>query len=253
MSAKLCVNWNDFGGNFKTAFEELRRDKDFCDVTLACEDGQQFEAHKVILVTSSPFFHNLFKMHQHTHPMIYLRGIKSASLSAIIDFLYCGETNVFQEDLESFLALAEELKLKSLMGQTDAKEDQFQESYASYEAKEPSQSDNFKRVSSDHQLLNVFDNPEHKLAIAKEALADIQKLDEQVKSMMELSLNMVWHGKEQRRATICKVCGKKGLRGTIREHIEANHIEGVRLPCNSCEKTFGSRASLRKHSFKDHA
>ena len=121
MSEKLCLNWNDFGGNFKTAFEELRRDKDFCDVTLACEDGQQFEAHKVILVASSPFFHNLFKnkMHQHTHPMIYLRGIKSASLSAIIDFLYCGEANVFQEDLESFLALAEELKLKGLMGQTD--------------------------------------------------------------------------------------------------------------------------------------
>ena len=64
MSEKLCLNWNDFGGNFKTAFEELRRDKDFCDVTLACEDGQQFEAHKVILVTSSPFFHNLFNMHQ---------------------------------------------------------------------------------------------------------------------------------------------------------------------------------------------
>ena len=163
MSEKLCLSWNDFGGNFKTAFEELRRDKDFCDVTLACEDGQQFEAHKVILVTSSPFFHNLFKMHRHPHPMIYLRGMKSASLSAIIDFLYCGEASVFQEDLESFLALAEELKLKSLMGQTDAKEDQFQESYASYEAKEPRQSDIFKRVSSDHQLLNVFDNPEHKV------------------------------------------------------------------------------------------
>ena len=104
----------------------------------------------------------------------------------------------------------------------------------------------------DNQNESIF-NSRLKLAIAKEALADIQKLDEQVKSMMELSLNMVWHGKEQRRATICKVCGKKGLRGTIREHIEANHIEGVHLPCNSCEKTFGSRASLRKHSFKDHA
>ena len=253
MSEKLCLNWNDFGGNFKTAFEELRRDKDFCDVTLACEDGQQFEAHKVILVTSSPFFHNLFKMHRHPHPMIYLRGMKSASLSAIIDFLYCGEANVFQEDLEPFLALAEELKLKGLMGQTDTtKEDQFQESYASShsmqpKAKELRKSDNFNQDSTDHQLLNVYNNPEHKLAIAKEVSADIQKLDEQVKSMMELSQNMVWHGKTQRRATACKVCGKEGNWTAIRDHIEAHHIEGVQLPCNSCEKTFRSRTSLRQH------
>ena len=255
MSEKLCLNWDDFGGNFKTAFEELRRDKDFCDVTLACEDGQQFEAHRVILATSSPFFHNLFKnkMHQHTHPMIYLRGIKSASLSAIIDFLYCGEANVFQEDLDSFLALAEELKLKGLMGQTDTtKDDQFQESYASShsmhpKAKELRKPDIFKKGSPDHQLLNVFDNPEHKVAIAREVSTDIQKLDEQVKSMMELSQNMVLHGKTQRRATACKVCGKEGNWTAIRDHIEAHHIEGVRLPCNSCEKTFRSRTSLRQH------
>ena len=43
---------------------------------------------------------------------------------------------MFRDDLESFLALAEELKLKGLMGQTDAKEDQFQESNASSEAKD---------------------------------------------------------------------------------------------------------------------
>ena len=29
---------------------DLREDKEFTDVTLACEDGQQVEAHKVVLV-----------------------------------------------------------------------------------------------------------------------------------------------------------------------------------------------------------
>ena len=38
---------------------------------------------------------------------------------AIIDFLYCGEANIFQENLDSFLAIAEELKLKGLMGNND--------------------------------------------------------------------------------------------------------------------------------------
>ena len=43
----------DFEDN---AFGELREGKDFTDVTLACEDGQQVEAHKVVLTSSSPFF-----------------------------------------------------------------------------------------------------------------------------------------------------------------------------------------------------
>ena len=59
MSEKLCLQWNDFEENVKTAFGNLREDKHFTDVTLACEDGQQLEAHKVILAASSPFFQKL--------------------------------------------------------------------------------------------------------------------------------------------------------------------------------------------------
>ena len=55
MSEKLCLQWNDFKDNVNSAFVNLREDKDFSDVTLACEDGQQVEAHKVILAASSPF------------------------------------------------------------------------------------------------------------------------------------------------------------------------------------------------------
>ena len=55
MSEKLCLQWNDFQENVNTAFGKLKGDNEFSDVTLACQDGQQFEAHKVILVSSSPF------------------------------------------------------------------------------------------------------------------------------------------------------------------------------------------------------
>ena len=34
-------------------FEDLREDKEFTDVTLACEDGLQVGAHKVVLIASS--------------------------------------------------------------------------------------------------------------------------------------------------------------------------------------------------------
>ena len=51
MSEKLCLQWNDFQDNIKNAFGNLRDYTDFADVTLACEDGQQVEDHKV-----PPFF-----------------------------------------------------------------------------------------------------------------------------------------------------------------------------------------------------
>ena len=71
MSEKLCLKWNDFQENANTAFGSLREDAEFADVTLACEDGQQIEAHKVILAASSPFFQNLLNRNRHPQPLIY--------------------------------------------------------------------------------------------------------------------------------------------------------------------------------------
>ena len=68
MSEKLCLNWNDFQDNVKSAFGNLRDDQDFTDVTLACEDGHTIEAHKVILVASSPFLQKLLKLNKHPQP-----------------------------------------------------------------------------------------------------------------------------------------------------------------------------------------
>ena len=82
MSEKLCLKWNDFQENVDSAFGNLREDKEFTDVTLACEDGQQIEAHKVILAPSSPFFQNLLnkKVKKHYHPLIYMKGVKFEDL-----------------------------------------------------------------------------------------------------------------------------------------------------------------------------
>ena len=46
-------------------------------------DGHQIEAHKVILAASSPFFQAILKKNKHTHPLIYLRGMKSNGASPI--------------------------------------------------------------------------------------------------------------------------------------------------------------------------
>ena len=113
MSEKFCLRWNDFEANVSTAFQELRDDKDFFDVTLACED-EQIQAHKVILSACSPFFRTVLKRNPHQHPLLYLKGVQYQELLSILNFMYHGEVNIAQEELNSFLAVAEELKVKGL-------------------------------------------------------------------------------------------------------------------------------------------
>jgi len=110
---KFCLRWNDFEGNISSAFRELREDKDFFDVTLACDD-EQIQAHKVILSACSPFFRSVLRRNPHQHPLLYLKGVKYTDLQAVLNFMYQGEVNVAQEELNSFLAVAEDLKVKGL-------------------------------------------------------------------------------------------------------------------------------------------
>ena len=69
-SEKLGLQWNEFQNIVSSAFEDLRNDGDLTGVTLACEDGKHIEAHKVVLLTTSPFFLDLLKRNKRPHPLI---------------------------------------------------------------------------------------------------------------------------------------------------------------------------------------
>ena len=83
------------------------------------------------------------------------------------------------------------------------------------------------------------------VALSGHFSGDLEELEERVRSMMEKSQNNYANGLQK--ADICKVCGKEGKGNVIKDHIEANHLEGIVIPCNICDKTFKSRNSLRHH------
>ena len=245
-SEKLCLKWNDFQENITSAVASLREDQDFTDVTLVCEDAQQVAAHKAILASSSPFFQDVLKMNKHPHPMIYMRGLKHEDMVAIVDFIYNGETSVCQENLDSFLSLASELKLKGLMGKTDqsiGKPGKPEQPSANSLCQNANQNQNQVAENSATFLDQKTDSI---IAIPDENM----DLNEQINSMMEFS--EVRYGR-QGRGRICKVCGKEGQRINIMDHIEAHHIAGLALNCNLCGKIFRSRMPLRIHKLKKHS
>ena len=266
MSDKLNLQWNDFKENITSSFGKLRDNKEFTNVTLAFEDGQVMEAHKVILAASSPFFDNLLQKSKHTHPLIYLRGFKSKDFVSILDFVYFGEANVNEEDLDSFVAIAEDIQLKGLTRQTSKDLIHEQEVTQHYEpiqkSREMLEKSTNPRPDLQRWLLqhnrNIPIAPSTTVAISNQSNTDLKALDEKVKSMMEKGLNMIPVGRyangtpKQEAMWICKVCGKEGRWHIIKDHIEAHHLEGTCLPCDFCDKTFSLRNSLRIHKSKFH-
>ena len=246
---KLCLQWNDFKDSVNSAFGKLRDDTDFSDVTLACEDGKQVEAHKVVLVSSSPFFMELLRKNKHPHPLVYMKGVKYDDLVAIVDFLYVGEANVLQENLDSFLSVAGELKLKGLSGEKTTEEARIdnKEQLTSKQTKKPkSQTIPFPpkeyQPEFDHKNIVAVTNP---AAVSVE----LENLDEQINSMIDLT-DKVDHMK--RKIVVCNVCGNEGPRAFVVRHIEAKHITGVAHACDICGKTARSRNALKMHKIIHH-
>ena len=255
MSEKLCLQWNDFKENATSAFGTLREDNDFADVTLACEDGKQFEAHKVILASSSPFFQNILRRNKHSHPLIFMRGLRSEDLEAIIDFLYCGEANVFQENLGSFLAIAEELQLKGLIGKTNdvvEREETLKTIKVpeyKYESQIPQVSESSQAYVDNQIAVTAYDASFRTMAKTNNFSEDLQELDKQTTSMMMKTTKKSVCGNQLYR---CTLCGKEAEKGNLKNHMEANHLEGISIPCKRCEKTFRCKKSLSVHNRSYH-
>ena len=160
----------------------------------------------------------------------------------IVDFLYRGEVNVFQENLDSFLAVAEELQLKGLIGKMDEQVEDFNVDDKS----PPSKLTNTKIPQTSFKSSQIHKSEENgTLAIASNFCGGLDELDERVRSLMVKSQNKVASGIKL--ADLCKVCGKEGEGKNIKDHIEANHLEGIVIPCNLCETTFKTRKTWKRH------
>ena len=108
------LTWTDFEANIKSALFDIKREKDFSDVTLACED-RQVEAHKLILAANSTFFSRILKKFKHSHPLIYLKDIKFSVLEELMEFIYFGEVTLHQDNLKAFIDACKELGVKGIM------------------------------------------------------------------------------------------------------------------------------------------
>ena len=259
-SENLCVKWQDFQYNTAITFRSLRDNPDFADVTLVSEDNKKIKAHRVILASSSPIIKSMFDEINHSHPLVYMRGIKFKELSYIVDFIYHGETNIGQDDLQGFMGLAQEFKVKGLetnnlpeelqpintfktprpnkKPKSKYEKDQGQDSVDPLEFKMPVKVEYEKPTD-----IGVFENKTfpNDDTIIIQTDTEISELKKKINAMIEPSQG----------CPTCKVCGHttaKKKKVYLVSHIESKHMN-VGFPCVQClnSKMYNSRRNLSQH------
>ena len=248
MSEKFSLKWNDFETNVSKSFRQLRNQTDFYDVTLVSSDQQQLSAHKLVLSSSSEYFKNILKQNKHSNPLLCLEGISSMELTNVLDYIYNGELQIYQENLERFLVIAARFQLEGLIGGEAGENfnnfkdfdhnEVLDEKDSMWQSKKREFHNNVTSefVSENKTIVNVKTlNMEN---FNSQNFQNMEELDQKIRELMEKDSNGMFR---------CTVCGKISKNpGHTREHVET-HIEGLSFSCSYCGKEFRSRNSMRSH------
>ena len=197
-----------------------------------------------------------------------MKGLATKELLGIVDFIYYGQTNIFQEDINDFLAAAEVLQLKGLahnitlenINFIDKDMEQFMKAveqkrltnsenksspeYVLSESIPIKQKNDYTYTpieKTDKQLEGDPKRP-NRLNSTLMSYNEIE-LDRTIDTMME-RMNGFWR---------CNQCGKTAvLKGHIGSHIESHHRQGVIHNCRQCDYTCRTKHTLRVHMSRNH-
>ena len=242
MSEKFNLKWNAFQSNVSRTFSLLRSEEEFFDVSLVAADQKMMSAHKLVLSACSPYFKHILTQNKHSHPLLCLDGVSSGELQSVLDYIYQGEVQVYQEQLDRFLEVAQRLKLDGLKLTEHERQLQFFK-----EDKTISDSQTFtgrKQVEKQKTKPNISKSKQPTSAILiYGSFGTIEEIDEKIGQH-------IYRGENRRYC--CALCGKSmSHRGHMNSHVES-HFDGLSFPCQTCGQTFRSRNLLAQHNHKFH-
>ena len=232
---KFNLKWNDFSSNVTKSFQSLRKEEDFFDVTLVGDDFKHVTAHKLVLSSCSEYFKNIFannKKYFQSNAMICLEGLNHHDLNNVLDYIYQGEVQILQHELENFLGVAERFKLEGLIGGSLLEDESKTENILKDDIPVT-----VKISKSENQLTDHVGIKEKTEVSVQSSDSDIQNLDDLNKKIEE-SYTKVSSG-----FYTCSYCEKSSKqRCHMREHVEV-HLD-LLFPCSLCD--LPSRSRLKK-------
>ena len=110
----MYVKLNNFEAVSSDKLKYYFNQQDFADLTLISGDKKIFPAHRIILSTGFLFLKILSENHGHSHPLIYLRGVRSEVLGPLSQLMYTGHSILSQHLVEEFMKTASDLEVDNL-------------------------------------------------------------------------------------------------------------------------------------------
>jgi len=261
---KLNITWGEFADSCGRSFARLWGEEAFADVVIATGDHHQITAHKVILSSCSDFFHEVLVTHPHQRPLLYLKDVAYRQLLLVLQFLYKGECQVDQDDVEEFLAVGKALRINGLNAKEQEEKEQQQgtnDNNIQHIKEEVFQGDasdaDCPKYSREAILGSSSGNNNETRQHSKTTLRRHKQID-----YMELSgeVNNEREEDESQEWLTCYLCGfTASSENALRGHVVTEHEGGNRMhhrvkkyQCDQCDFEAVKLRMLKQHKVSAH-
>ena len=241
----LNLSNNHFSSSGTKFLRECYLSQSFTDVTLVTEDLQTIEAHRAVLSSASMFFKDFFNVIKKDNPIVYLSKIGYQQAERLLKFIYLGECQIPQEDVEEFVEHGKILRVHAICeeGETKRKEDTIK-----YETPTTSIKDISSELTpfpSKYELKFTPDKKDSNLTKNREETYGnkIAFSDENLYALATPNHESSFH---------CNHCDYKAtMKHHLKTHIDSVHM-GVKFPCDQCDYKASRADNLRRHERKTH-
>ena len=252
--------WKDFSSMVSEYFASQRYQSNYFDIDLVCDDMQIVPAHQLVLSASSEYFKSILtSFDDSSRPMIILNGVSSCELQGLLDFMYFGSVKLPQESWDSYLNVAQSLKLHGLLpenqtincNQLQGLQTENQNIDFNLEPKIEviqKNEDNVNDQEISSYGTDVPTTPQSGIIKKEKVVKELDPEFQELKQMSADHFEMNKDGKFE-----CNFCGKTTkLKMTMQYHIET-HLDGLSYECPMCGRHFRSKNSQRVHISMKHS
>ena len=170
--------------------------------------------------------------------------MKTSDLNNVLDYIYYGEIQIYQHDLDRFLGIAGRLKLDGLMeGEQLKKEDDSNLEHILEENIPASNNDLLVPQNENQRTKDVKIVEKPIISVQASDIQNMEELDQKIEES---------YSKDSNGSLICHYCAKSfKYPSLMKDHVEI-HFEGLSFPCTLCDTILRSRNALRIHSKRKH-
>ena len=252
------LSW-DSSNRSDTLLQAIRANREsYTDVKLFTEDGQMFRAHKLVLASSSMYFHDLFQMSsnfedvsQNSPLVVALPDVQGNSLASVLSFIYDGQTQVLSTDIDLFTKTAKRLKVKGLTAdESTTRNDSCEQQNIQEEKDVKDEPQDFDESELDENIdINQAElTPETDEATSCDKKVKVKKSKKSTKTPELTETVIIEKGNLK-----CPSCNFESKHyQSLKTHVAHKHKQRAQFKCNKCEQIFEESNNMNIHYKQEH-